>query len=187
MQTYISILRGINVSGQKKINMAELKALYETLNFKNVRTYIQSGNVIFEYKQIDPQKLSKQIEQIIAQKYHFEVSVIIRLVNEIGHVLNINPFLTKNDIDVSKLHVSFLSETPKQIDIDKIKILDYKPDEFIIIGKEVYVHCPNGYGNTKLTNTFFEKKLNLTATTRNWKTVNEIHKIMKPITGVKYS
>ena len=102
--------------------MVELKALYETLNFKNVRTYIQSGNVIFEYKQIDPQKLSKQIEQIIAQKYHFEVSVIIRLANEIEHVLNINPFLTKNNIDISKLHVSFLSETPKQI--DKIKILD---------------------------------------------------------------
>jgi len=63
----------------------------------------------------------------------------------------------------------------------------YKPDEFVIIGKEVYVHCPNGYGNTKLTNTFFEKKLKLSATTRNWKTVNAIYKIMKPIIGLKYN
>jgi len=176
METFLSILRGINVSGQKKIVMADLKALYEELGFKNVTTYIQSGNVIFAAKNAD--SLAKKIEEKILKKYEYNVPVIIRTGDEMQSILAENPFLQNKNIALDKLHVTFLSDAPKQELLDKTKELNYEPDQFIIIEREVYLHCPNGYGRTKLTNSFFENKLKVKATTRNWKTVNELFKII---------
>ncbi|MDP1744796.1 MAG: DUF1697 domain-containing protein [Bacteroidota bacterium] len=177
MKTFLSILRGINVSGHKKIPMAELKFLYEELNFENVTTYIQSGNVIFKNK--NSKNLSKQIEHKIFEKYNFNVPVIIRTPEEMRSIVEGNPFLKQKDIDLSKFYVVYLAEDPKQDCIDKLKKINYEPDKFYISGKEVYLYCPNGYGNTKLTNNFFENKLDITATTRNWNTTNELMKILK--------
>lgn len=177
MKTVVSILRGINVSGYKKIPMAELKLLYEDLNFRHVTTYIQSGNVIFEDN--GKRNLVKLIEQKLLEKYGFEVPVLIRTADELVNIINNNPFTKDGNTDVSKLHVTFLEKEPQQPDIDKINKLQYEPDSFIILGREAYLYCPGGYGNTKLTNTFFENKLKVTATTRNWKTVNELLKIIK--------
>jgi len=173
MQTYISILRGINVSGQKKIQMTDLKALYEDLEFKNITTYIQSGNVIFKANKQRDKVLAKKIEDAIYAKYSFKVPVIIRSVEEMKNTIAINPFLKKN-INEEKLHLTFLAETPDKAKVDSIKNLDYSPDKFIIIGKEIFLYCPNGYGITKLSNNFFENKLRVNATTRNWKTVNKL-------------
>ncbi len=115
METFISILRGINVSGHKKIQMTELKALYEELKFKEIITYIQSGNVIFKAnKNASNQNLSKRIEKKINEKYNFIVPVIIRTVGEIENILSVNPFTNKSNIDTEKLHITFLAETPKQ-------------------------------------------------------------------------
>ena len=177
MKTFLSILRGINVSGQKKVPMAELKSLYEELNLKDISTYIQSGNVIFRTESI--KGLSQKIEQKIFAKYNFNVPVIIRTMDEIQSVLKRNPFIKENNIDLEKLHVTYLAENPKQENIDKLNTYNYQPDLFCISGKEIYLYCPNGYGRTKLTNTFFENKLKVTATTRNWRTTNELFKIMK--------
>lgn len=177
MKTFLSILRGINVSGQKKIPMVELKKLYEELHFENITTYIQSGNVIFNSK--DAKDLSKQIEQKIFEKYNFNVPVIIRTTDEMQKVIERNPFLKQKELDLSKLHVVYLADNPKQDTIDKLKKINYEPDKFYISGKEVYLYCPNGYGRTKLTNNFFENKLEITATTRNWNTTNELLKILK--------
>ncbi|MCE9539399.1 MAG: DUF1697 domain-containing protein [Bacteroidetes bacterium] len=177
MKTFLSILRGINVSGHKKIPMAELKVLYEELNFEKITTYIQSGNVIFKNK--NSKDLSKQIEQKIFEKYNFNVPVIIRTPDEIRSTVERNPFLKQKEIDITKLHVVYLADNPAQEDIDKVKIYNYEPDLFYLSGKEVYLYCPNGYGNTKLTNIFFESKLKVTATTRNWNTTNELFKILK--------
>lgn len=175
METYISILRGINVSGQKKILMTDLKALYEELGFENVTTYIQSGNVIFTTKKPLPHKdLTRKIEEAIFKKYDFDVPVIIRTGGEMEKVLAANPLLEEKNIDIEKLHVTFLEEEPSAERTKLIKDLDYSPDKFTILGKEVYLFCPNGYGTTKLTNTFFENKLRVKATTRNWKTVNQL-------------
>lgn len=172
MQTYISILRAINV-GQKKILMTDLKSLYEELKFKEVTTYIQSGNVIFKTdKKIPDQALAKKIEQAIAKKYHFDVPVIIRTVDEMKKTIAANPFLKQRGINLEKLHVTFLAENPEQANVKNIQDLDYKPDKFNIMGKDIYLYCPNGYGITKLSNGFFENKLGVTATTRNWRTVN---------------
>jgi uncharacterized protein (DUF1697 family) len=174
METFISILRGINVSGQKKIQMKELKALYESLKFKDVITYIQSGNVIFKSKKTADEKLAKKIEEAIDERYGFNVPVIIRTIEEMKHTISINPFLQQKNIDIEKLHVTFLAEKPQQINMETIKKVDYSPDKFIIADKEIYLYCPNGYGITKLSNNFFEQKLKVKATTRNWKTVNKL-------------
>ncbi len=178
METFISILRGINVSGQKKILMTDLKALYESLKFKDVITYIQSRNVIFKTNsKSSDQDLAKKIEQAIHKKYNFHVPVIIRSVEEIENIISINPFLKNKDINTEKLHVTFLEEAPQPTSLESIKDFDYPPDEFIIIGKEVFLHCPDSYGETKLSNKFFESKLKVSATTRNWKTINKLIEI----------
>ena len=175
METYISLLRGINVSGQKRIQMSALKALYEELKFKGIITYIQSGNVIFRAsKNASRQELSKRIEEKIREKYDFDVPVIIRTLAEMKKTLSLNPFLNKKGIDTERLYVTFLVETPKQADRKGIERFDCSPDKFIIIDEEVYLQCPQGYGNSKISNNLFENKLKITATTRNWKTVSTL-------------
>ena len=177
MQTYIAILRGINVSGHKLIKMDALKQLFEELNFKNSRTYIQSGNVIFESKKVDTKNLETKIEKQILKTFGFEVPVLVKEKEELKNVLEHNPFLTKRKEDPTKLHVTFLSTVAEQGYIDMLLQGEYQKDEFIISDKCVYLFCPDGYGNTKLSNTFFEKKLKVKATTRNWKTVIELNKL----------
>lgn len=179
MPVLLSILRGINVSGQKKILMSDLKQLYEGLDFEKVKTFIQSGNVVFESKANTT--LAKKIEQKIKQKYEFDVPVVIRTLDEMEVIISHNPFLKTKGIELDKLHVTYLSETPTAENIKKIKEINFEPDAFHITGKDIYIHCPNGYGRTKLTNTFFEKKLSVSATTRNWKTSNELLKMMKEV------
>src|ERR1041385_3554744 len=139
MTTFLSILRGINVGGQKKILMKDLKALYEELKFKNVITYIQSGNVIFESS--SSKDTAKNIEQKIEEKYGFNVPVIMRTVDEIQTVLKGNPFLKEKNVDVERLHVTFLTDNPKKELIDNIKGINYKPDKFVLSGKEIYLYC----------------------------------------------
>ena len=175
MKTYISILRGINVSGQKNILMAELKGLYESLQFKEVTTYIQSGNVIFKSDgQFSDNELAKKIEAAIEKKYDFRVPVIIRNAEELEKVISTNPFIKEKNINAEKLHVTFLSEGPNKNNLKSIENIDFSPDKFFIKGKEVFLHIPVSYGETKLSNKFFESKLKVKATTRNWKTVNKL-------------
>ena len=175
MSTYISILRGINVSGQKIIRMTELKALYEELGFNEVVTYIQSGNVIFRTGLEVPAKvLTDKIEEAINTRFGFNVPVIIRTVDEMIKTIRANPFLKGEGQVTEKLYITFLEEKPLIADIEKINQFDFFPDKFIILGREVYLDCAGGYGTTKLSNNFFESKLKIKATTRNWNTVNKL-------------
>lgn len=175
MNTFISILRGINVSGHKKIEMAGLKALYEALGFKEVVTFIQSGNVVFKTSSNESDNdLEKKIEEAILAKYAFEVPVIIRTADELKRIISLNPFINEPGIDVEKLHITFLSEEPTQLKVESIKNVDFSPDRFKIVDTEIFIYCPNGYGNTKLSNNFFEAKLKVTATTRNLKTTGKL-------------
>lgn len=168
MQTYISILRGINVSGQKKMLMTDLAKLYEDLGFKEVVTYIQSGNIIFKTdKKFTDVKLAKLIEDKIVATYNFQVPVIIRTLKELQDIVFVNPF-GKEEID--SLYVTFLSNSPNAINLEKLENVNFLPDKFEIINKEIFLSV-SSYGNTKLSNNFFENKLKVTATTRNWKTV----------------
>lgn len=177
METYISMLRGINVGGHFKLPMPELKKLYEELKLKNPVTYIQSGNVIFQSQETDLPGIADRIRQKIKKNYGYEVPVIIRTISEMEAVIKKNPFIKMKGIDKERLHVTFLEEIPAEEKLNKIKEPDFSPDRFINDSKEVFLHCPDGYGRSKLNNSFFESKLKVTATTRNWKTVNELYRI----------
>jgi len=174
--TYISILRGINVSGQKKIKMEELKKLYESLGVQHVRTYIQSGNVIFESQNEDTVKHENNIKDAIKESFGFDVPILIKRKDEIENVIQNNPFADK---DLSSVHVTFLSDFPDTLPLDDINHIKDVSEEFLIKGKEIYLYCPNGYGKSRLINNLFERKLKVSATTRNWKTVNALFEIAK--------
>lgn len=169
MPVYISILRGINVGGHKMIKMDALRSMYEHLGFTNVKTYIQSGNVIFTSLEIPLPELSNLIILKIQETFGFDVPVLVLSQSEIKVIIQNNPFIINKD--VQSLHVTFLSDIPQQADIDAITGGNYGNDEFAVSGRAVYLFCPGPYHATKLSNTFFEKKLRVSATTRNWKTV----------------
>ena len=174
MATYISMLRGINVNGQNRLKMESLKRLYEIMGFTDVRTYVQSGNVIFNVsKKPNILRLSKSIEENIRRNFGLTVSVFIRTPNDFKEMIENNPFLTKSGWDLSKLHVTFLSDTPKH----PVNVGEIGSDLFHISGKDIYLYCPNGYGRTKLSNSYFEKILSVTATTRSWNSVNKLYEI----------
>jgi uncharacterized protein (DUF1697 family) len=176
--TYISLLRGINVGGQKKVLMEDLKVLYEQMEFRNITTYIQSGNVIFiagiDHAITD---LAGMIEKGIERKYGFFVPVIVRTHQEMMQILAKNPLLQEADINRDKLHITFLEHNPDQVVLESLAKLDFSPDRFIILDKDVYIYCPDGYGGTKIDNSFFENRLKVKATTRNWKTVVKLVEI----------
>lgn len=179
MKYYISILRGINVSGQKKIIMKDLKALYEKVGFTNVITYIQSGNVLFNADEsLSEKEIIKRIEDAIVEVYQFHVPIIIRTVDELEKVVTENPYFTEEN-DIERLYISFLAEDPSEQALENLKKYDFPPEKYHVTGRTVYISCPNGYGNTKLSNNFFESKLKVLATTRNWKTTNKLIEISK--------
>jgi uncharacterized protein (DUF1697 family) len=169
--TYISFLRGINVGGQKKVGMGELKTLYESLGFRNVQTYVQSGNVVFEDSDTDVQKVRDEIERKIAGSFGFEVLVFIRTKEELQELVKGTPFA---GLDVSKLHVTLLSDRPADFPGAEIETVKDEAEKVSSSGREVYLFCPNGYGRTKLSNGFFERRLKVHATTRNWRTLNAL-------------
>ena len=182
METYISILRGINVSGQKLIKMGALKKAYEEMQFKNVTTYIQSGNVIFQYATSKPAELEQKISGQIQKKFGFEVPVMVLLPQELKEILDNNPFANDPEKDIFYQHVTFLASVPKDPGLEVIDQKRAPGEEFRLMGKAVYLFCSNGYGRTKLTNTFLENKLKVRATTRNWKTANLLYTMAEEIT-----
>jgi uncharacterized protein (DUF1697 family) len=177
--TYISLLRGINVSGQKKIIMKDLKSLYVSLGFENVLTYIQSGNVIFE-SDADEQTLIENIEESIRKMYGFDVPVQVRSASEFQNIVKSCPF-TELDLveEGTRVMVTFLVSVPSREQVEKLMTYVNEPERLVLVGKEVYLHCPNGYGKTKLSNNLLEKKLGVAATTRNWKSVIKLHELLK--------
>jgi len=173
MATFISILRGINVSGQKKILMVDLKALYKKLGFENVQTYIQSGNVVFDCdKGKSNFTIAEMIEQAIGKDYKFQVPVLVKQADVLISTIKNNPFIEEAGVDLSRVVVTFLESLPTPENLLKLEGVDYPPDQFIIDGMNIYIYCPKSYGNSKLSNNFFERKLKVRATTRNWKTIN---------------
>ncbi|HLF35605.1 MAG TPA: DUF1697 domain-containing protein [Cyclobacteriaceae bacterium] len=177
MNTYIALLRGINITGYKIIRMDDLRKIFESMKFRDVKNYIQSGNMVFRDPEKDAGSLVGKIEARLKKELGYEVKVIVRSPGEFKKIISGNPFLSDKQKDPGRMHVTFLSEKPGKDLIGAIHEIKYPPDEFYMAGKEIYVHCPDGYGKSKLNNTFFEKKLKTVATSRNWRTVNELFKI----------
>jgi len=174
MTTYISIIRGINVSGQKTIKMDALKTMYESLAFANVQTYIQSGNVLFQYNDVPRADLQQKIAEEIKNIFGFDVPVLVMDIEKLKEIIANNPFIVDAAKDIAYQHVTFLYSKPETKYIESIRQNQAQDESFALTDAAVYLYCPNGYGRTKLTNTFFEKKLNVIATTRNWKTTIEL-------------
>ena len=175
MARYISILRGINVGGNRKILMADLKSLFGKLGFSNVQTFIQSGNVIFEAEELKTSDLELRIQEVIAETFDFDIPVIVRSAEEMAESIANNPFWKEKDPDIDRLHLTFLKELPAPERLDKLIGMEFRPDRFQIIGKDAFIFCSGGYSDSKLTNQFFESKLGVSATTRNWKTVMKLY------------
>jgi uncharacterized protein (DUF1697 family) len=174
MKKFIALLRGINVSGQKKIKMTDLKKLFEDLNFTNVETYIQSGNVLFSTNSRNPDSVKNKIEKGIEAKYGYKVQVILKTPDELSSALKKNPFHKNKKRDTGKLYYTFLSEKPSKENLKNLKGIDYSPEEYFIDEDRIYLFFPNGYGKAKMNINLFEKKLNLFATSRNHRTVETL-------------
>lgn len=180
MPTYISILRGINVSGKNLIKMDALKKMFENLQFKNIQTYIQSGNIIFSTQSNSVKSLETKIASQIKKDFGFDVLVIVLTAEKLRGIIQQNPFTKDKQKDISYLYVTFLTDSPNEFDIKGI-LEKRSAGEEIEFGKNaIYLFCPGGYGQTKLNNNFLESKLKVNATTRNWKTANELLKLATP-------
>jgi uncharacterized protein (DUF1697 family) len=174
---YIALLRGINVAGKKVVKMESLRASFEALGVSWVRTYVQSGNVIFEAAKTFPRELSKIIMERISSDSGFSIPVVLKTEDEMKEIVRENPFVKEEEVDSSKLHVAFLSELPGEDAKERIDALNARPDQFRVRGREIYLYCPNGYGRSKLSNNALERALSVGATTRNWNTVSTLARI----------
>jgi len=163
------------MTGHNSLKMVDLSVLYKNLDFNDVETYIQSGNVIFSsVTDMLVTGISFKIEKAILERFNFNVPVMIRTVEEMRNFLFVNPFLSEEKFDPSRMAVIFLHEKSSEAQIQKVINIDYPPDKFKIVGSEIFIYCPNGFGRTKLYTTFFEKKMGVTGTARNWKTITTI-------------
>ena len=173
MPTYAALLRGINVGRNKRIGMADLRALVESLGHESVRTHLQSGNIVFDTPQRSAKPLEGALEKAIAAELGMDVTVIVRRSDELAAVVDASPFEGRTD-DPKQLHVAFLSEAPKAAAVKGFGAEDFAPDELEVIGREVHLLYPKGYARTKLTNAVLEKRLGVRATSRNWRTVTAL-------------
>ncbi|MEL6637417.1 MAG: DUF1697 domain-containing protein [Bacteroidota bacterium] len=174
METYIALLRGINVSGQKKIKMADLREQLSGLGLAEVRTYIQSGNIVFRHPATEPQVLAQKIKSQIQADYGFEVPTLVLRPTDLDYVLQHNPFAQDSDKDPSRWYLTFLATAPPAERIATLAQVDYAPEEFVLDGTNIFFYSPKGYGRAKMNNNFFEQKLKVAATTRNWRTINKL-------------
>ncbi len=169
LTTFVALLRGINVGGKGLIPMAELRSLFTSLGFEDVATYIQSGNVVFRSATADPDEVADRIEGAIAETFASSPTVILRVPVELEAIAARNPFLP-GGADLTKLHVVFLRDVPE----DRAAALDpeHSPgDRFVLDGREIYLHLPNGAGRSKLGLDYFERVLGVRGTQRNWNTL----------------
>lgn len=164
---YAALLRGINLGARNKVAMPALTELFDAMGFADVATYIQSGNVVFS---ASSKPDAGSMAKLIAKDLGVESPVIIRSASELAKIVKGNPFKG----DAAACHVTLLDDKPKAADIKAIDADRFAPDEFAVIGRDVYLRCPKGYGVSKLSNAFWEKKLGRVATTRNWRTISKL-------------
>lgn len=169
----IALLRGINVGGKNRLPMKELAALFVEAGCEDVRTYIQSGNVVFRTGSADVAEIASIISASILDRFGYRVPVIVRTAGELEEIAQGNPFV-KAGAETDKLHVMFLAELPESAGVESLDPERSPGDEFAVLRREIYLHCPNGVARSKLTNSYFDSRLSTTSTTRNWRTVRKL-------------
>ena len=168
MNIYIALLRGINVGGHKKILMADLRNLFEKLNFKNVQTYIQSGNIIFQSSMDDIPSIENTIKNQILKQYGFTVPVLVKTHQELKSIFDACPF---SEDKKKESYFQLLYSKPDEALVQATNLINYLDEEFIITNKCVYFYSSIGFRKTKFGNNFFERKLKVSVTARNYKTM----------------
>ncbi len=172
--TYVALLRGVNVGGHRLIKMPELKRLFETMGFGQVRTYIQSGNVIFTSADEPLELLRQRIEREIAARFGFPVTVVPRTAAELERVIADCPFAADALAEGESLYVALLADAPSPDGVERLRACDCGSDEARIAGREVYLLYRRSVRDTPLTNAFLERTLGVAATTRNWRTMQTL-------------
>jgi uncharacterized protein (DUF1697 family) len=173
VELHVALLRGINLGGKNRLPMKDLAAMFADAGCGSVKTYIQSGNVLFQASSVLARRIPALIEKAIADRYGYQVPVVTRTGGDLLRIVRGNPFL-RAGADEGTLHVAFLAGPPAA---SKVKTLDPNrspPDAFAVRGREIYLHCPTGFARTKLTNFYFDSKLGTTSTVRNWRTVGKL-------------
>jgi uncharacterized protein (DUF1697 family) len=173
MTTHLALLRGINVSGHNMMKMEALKTMLENIGFKNIRTYLQSGNVFVDSEE-NASKVGFTIKQEIFKVFGHDVPVVVITKKDLELCFANNPFLKEKDIDTKKLYVAFVSIALKKENINDLKISQFKPDEASIDENKIFIKYAVGAGKTRFDQKYIEKKLNVTATIRNWNTVTNL-------------
>ena len=169
MGTLIALVRGVNVGGRGRLPMAELRAALTDAGFDDVRTHLQSGNVVLD-STAARDATARRIERLIAERFGLDVTVIVRTPRELAKIAGSNPFLDEQQ-EHAKLHVVFLAEKPSARAAAGLDPERSPPDVFVLRGRELYVHYPNGSGRSKLSLAYVERTLGVRGTARNWKTV----------------
>ena len=172
-RTHVALLRAINVGGRNALPMKDLVALCEAEGCRDVATYIQSGNVVFNATPAVAKKVPEALRRAIAAHAKLDVPVIVRDAAALAAIVRANPYL-KTGVDPAELHVGFLASTPTAAHVAGLDPRRSPPDEFIVNGGEVYFRFPKGVGKTKLTVTYFDAKLATTITLRNWRTIGAL-------------
>ena len=169
---HVALLRGVNVGGKNKLAMSDLVALFAAAGAADVRTYIQSGNVVFRAAPGGVVRLAKAVTAAIEREHGLRVPLVVRTAAELERVAGANPFLRgKARADEDSLHVVFLADEPGAAARAALDPGRSPPDEFVALGREIYLRLPNGAARTKLTNAWFDSTLATTSTMRNWRTV----------------
>jgi uncharacterized protein (DUF1697 family) len=171
-KTYVALIRGINVGGHKRVAMEDLRTVFRSLGCDDVRTYVQSGNVLFRSPDT-PAHLVRAAEDRIEGTLGLDVAVLIRTKEQLARIVKGNPFLAAG-ADPAKLHVMFLAARPDSKRSRDVSGTSFDGEELHVQGLEIYLHYPGGYGRSKLSNAYLEKQLAVKATTRNWKTVTTL-------------
>lgn len=166
---YVALLRGINLGG-RQLPMKDLVAMFERAGCVEVRSYIQSGNVVFKASEKTAKGIAAVVEKAIRARYEYDAPVVVRSASELALVAKKNPFL-KPGVDTKRLHVAFLASEPAPADAAAIDAKRSPPDELALRGRDIYLHFPNGVAKSKFTNAYFDSKLKTTSTIRNWTTV----------------
>lgn len=174
MGTFAAMLRSVNVGGRNRLAMTDLRAVVSSLGFADATTYLQSGNVVFTGPGSAP-AAARAVEARLAADLGLTVPVIARSASQLRGVLDGNP-LPSRDVDPKTIHVTFLADRPAGRSVTELERLagQFGGDRFEVSGTHVYLHCPGGYGETKLNNAYLERRLGVTATTRNWRTVTAL-------------
>lgn len=179
MNSFVALLRGINVSGQKKISMADLRETLKNVGLQNVATYIQSGNIVFESDDPNREGLGTMISMAILRDFGFEVPTLVLMGDEVKDILESNPF--KEETNEKGLYFVMLKEPASPTRVSEFNKISYENEEFLVTPLCVYLNCKAGYGKAKLNNNLIERKLKVEATTRNLRTMQKLLEMVSRI------